>query len=74
MKTFLLIITSCILGGCGTYGEPLFLAAIYDRADGCQRQNNGGNYPSYCGAGGNRTSIYANRAWAPIGNQVGYIK
>lgn len=71
---YLAIILALALTGCGSMGEPLFLAAIYDRADGCQRQNNHGNYPSYCGAGSNRTNIYANRAWAPIGNQVGYIK
>lgn len=74
MKLFLLIITSCILTGCGTYGEPLFLAAIYDRADGCQRQNNGGNYPSYCGASGSRTYIYSTAHQGSAGIQQGYLK
>lgn len=75
MKLFLLSLTCCVLGGCGTYGEPLFLARMYDRADPCQRQNNGGNYPSFCGAGSSgRTVIYATPTNNPLGAPVGYTK
>lgn len=75
MKTFLLTITCCILGGCGTYGEPLFLAAIYDNNDPCQRQNwVNGQQPRYCGAGSSRTYIYTTPHQAPIGTQSGYLK
>jgi hypothetical protein len=75
MKLFLLMLTSCCLGGCGTYGEPLLLARFYDSQDPCQLQNNGGNYPSFCGAGGRgRTVIYATPTNAPIGAPIGYTK
>lgn len=36
MKTVLLSLTCCILGGCGTYGEPLLLTRMFDSADPCQ--------------------------------------
>ena len=63
------------LTGCGTYGEPLLLARMFDAADGCQLKNNGGKYPSYCGAGGaGRTTIYATPTNNPIGAAVGYTK
>lgn len=75
MKLLLLSLTCCILGGCGTYGEPLMLARFYDRQDPCQLQNNGGRYPSFCGAGSaGRTTIYATPNGAPIGAPVGYTK
>jgi len=60
------------LTGCGTYGEPLLLAAMFDNADHCQQQNwhrNGGKAPEYCGASRNRAYIYT-----PQGNQIGYTK
>ena len=48
------ILAVLALTGCGTYGEPLFLAQMYDRNDGCQQQNwhrYGGRAPTWCGAG-----------------------
>ena len=75
MKTIATLAVAVILTGCGTYGEPLMLARFYDRQDPCQLQNNGGNYPSFCGAGGKgRTTIYATPNGAPIGAPVGYTK
>lgn len=75
MKTFLLITIACCLGGCGTYGEPLFLAKMFDSADTCQRQNwPNGREPSYCGASSGRTYIYATPNQSGVGRQVGYIK
>lgn len=78
MKIILLSLTCCILGGCGTYGEPLLLARLYDNADDCQPQNwhrSGGRQPSYCGAGSaGRTTIYATPTNNPIGAPVGYTK
>jgi hypothetical protein len=71
MRTLLLSLTACILGGCGTYGEPLFLARMYDSADHCQRFPQ----PSYCGAGTRgRTTIYATPTNNPIGAPIGYTK
>lgn len=75
MAKILVIITACILTGCGTYGEPLLLARMFDSADPCQLKNNGGNYPSFCGAGGRgRTTIYSTPTGNPIGAPVGYTK
>ena len=76
-KLFLLSITCCVLGGCGTYGEPLFLARMYDASDPCQLQNIPGanidekiaRMPRFCGASGGRTYIYTNS-----GQRNGYIK
>ena len=74
MKLFLLIVTSCVLGGCAG-NPPRFLAEFYDRQDPCQIRNNGGNYPSWCGAGSaGRTVIYATPTNNPLGAPVGYIK
>ena len=71
MKTLLLSLTCCILGGCGTYGEPLLLARMYNSADPCQRSPQ----PSFCGAGGaGRTTIYATPNNNPIGAPIGYTK
>ena len=71
MKTLLLSLTCCILGGCGTYGEPLILARMFDSADQCQRFPQ----PNYCGAGSaGRTTIYATPNNNPIGAPVGYTK
>ena len=58
------------LTGCGTYGEPLFLARMYDAADPCQQNP----YQSFCGASSGRTYIYTTPHWNAIGNQTGYIK
>jgi hypothetical protein len=58
------------LSGCGTYGEPLFLAKMYDSADRCQRNP----HIHYCGASGSRTVIYATPNGAPVGTAVGYVK
>lgn len=72
MRLFLLTLTSCILAGCAT--APSFLAQTYNNADPCQLQNNGGNYPSFCGAGTGRTVIYSTPTANPIGAQIGYTK
>jgi len=69
MRTAILIL-SLAVSGCGTYGEPLFLARMYDSADPCQRQP----MPSWCGAASGRTVIYATPNNNPIGAPVGYIK
>jgi hypothetical protein len=70
MKTFAVTLT-LLLTGCGTYGEPLFLARIYDSADHCQRQPQ----LSYCGAGSRgRATIYATPTGNPIGAPIGYTK
>jgi hypothetical protein len=71
----LMVVISLALAGCGTYGEPLLLARMFDAQDPCQRQNNGGRYPSFCGAGSSgRTVIYATPTNAPIGAPIGYTK
>ena len=68
MKLLLLSLTCCILGGCGTYGEPLLLARWYDSRDPCQKQNYGtAPQPSFCGATSGRTYIYPKN-----GPAVGY--
>lgn len=54
MKT-LIILSVVLLTGCGTYGEPLLLAKLYDNADRCQRDP----YLSWCGAGSGR--VYTTR-------------
>lgn len=64
MKRLLLIITASVLTGCGTYGEPLWLAAIYNSNDPCQTGK-----ANYCGASSNRVYIYNNS-----GQQSGYVK
>jgi hypothetical protein len=76
MKLAIIMATLTLtLTGCGTYGEPKLLAWWYDRNDPCQLKNNGGDYPSFCGAGSaGRTTIYTNRPYAPIGNPTGYVK
>lgn len=69
-KILLTTLLGVTLTGCGTYGEPLWLAKIYDNADQCQRDP----YISYCGASGSRTYIYTTPHWNAIGNQAGYVK
>ena len=87
MKTFLLIATCCILGGCGQYGEPIWLAQLYDRQDPCQSRNwkeNGGHmdlsgvergelsgYPHFCGAGGN---VRRTTIYTMDGRPTGYVR
>jgi hypothetical protein len=66
MRTIATLAVAVILSGCGTYGEPLLLARIYDAQDPCQVKNNGGKYPSWCGATSGRQTIYTNRG-APVG-------
>jgi hypothetical protein len=64
----LLLALALTLTGCGQYGEPIWLAQMYDSRDPCQSRNwreNGGHmdltnvprgkqsgYPDFCGAGG----------------------
>jgi len=66
----LLALMILTLSGCGTYGEPLFLARMYDASDPCQRAQK----PQWCGAASGRTTIYATPNNNPIGAPVGYIK
>ena len=74
MKTFLLIITCCILSGCAT--PVKLLASYYNSQDPCQLQNIPGNsldqktanMPSYCGNSAGRVYIYTNS-----GGRTGYI-
>ena len=68
MKAVILA-TAILLTGCGTYGEPLILSRWYDSQDPCQLKNNGGQYPSFCGATSGRPTVYDNR-----GRPVGYIQ
>jgi hypothetical protein len=69
MRTIATLAVAVILTGCGTYGEPLLLARMYDAQDPCQFKNNGGKIPSWCGASAGRTTIYSNK-----GAPLGYIK
>lgn len=46
MKTLLALLATLAVTGCGTYGEPLLLAKMFDSADPCQKNP----YISYCGA------------------------
>ena len=73
MKTLLLAL-ALTLTGCGQYGEPIWLAQMYDNQDPCQSRNwkeNGGHidvdryprgrqsgYPEFCGGGARRSTIY----------------
>lgn len=60
MKYLAMILAALVLTGCGTYGEPLLLSRIYDRADPCQSQNAvDGKTPNWCGASGNQ-NLYIN--------------
>ena len=58
---------TAVLTGCAQ--PPKFLADYYNSKDPCQSQNNGGVYPSFCGASSGRTTIY-NQQNKPIG----YVK
>ena len=42
----LIVALTLSLTGCGTYGEPLLLARMFDRNDPCQREPS----PQWCGA------------------------
>jgi hypothetical protein len=46
MKTFIAVLTTLTLTGCGAYGEPLLLARMFDSNDPCQRNPS----ISFCGA------------------------
>jgi predicted small lipoprotein YifL len=70
VNKILLLMLSLTLTGCGTYGEPLLLARMYDSADPCQRATK----PTFCGAASGQTVIYATPNSAPLGAPVGYIK
>lgn len=71
MRTAILVL-SLALTGCAT--APSFLARAYNNADPCQLQNNGGNLPSFCGAGSGRTVIYSTPTGNPVGAPIGYTK
>lgn len=62
-----ILFLSIVLTGCAQ--PPRLLAEIYNSNDPCQLRNNGGNYPSFCGASGNRITVYNNRDKA-----IGYVK
>ena len=70
MKLAALILATLALTGCGTYGEPLLLARMYDNADVCQTRNwPNGVEPRFCGgAPGKSRSVYVN------GQYVGTVK
>lgn len=72
MKTFLLVLIFCMLGGCAS--APQWLAAHYNANDPCQLQNNGGHYPDFCGKASGRTVIYSTPTANPVGAPVGYTK
>ena len=67
MKTLILLV-AVALTGCVA---PFEMYAHYQNTqDRCQRQNNGGVYPEWCGAGAGKSYIYKGQGGAPIG----YIK
>lgn len=59
MKSLIAVLAVISLTGCAVGVKTL--AWMYDGADACQARNNGGNYPSYCGAGNARTYVINNR-------------
>lgn len=64
----LILLVAVLLTGCAA---PFEMYAHYlNSQDPCQRQNNGGVYPSFCGAGSGKTYIYKGTGGAP----VGYVK
>jgi hypothetical protein len=67
MKLIIALLAFTALSGCGLHGEPILLARMYDSQDPCQLKNNGGRYPSFCGASNNRAYIYDNQ-----NQQIGY--
>lgn len=82
MKKLIIVVLAVLTSACGTYGEPLWLARMYDSRDPCQLQNVRGNtmeekfanMPSWCGASssGNRQVVrtyYDNRPVYTIRNQ-----
>ena len=52
MKKIALVFSAVMLTGCGTYGEPILLARMFDAQDSCQSRGRP-NYqrPDFCGAG-----------------------
>jgi len=52
MRIIVIALLAVSMTGCGTYGEPLWLARIADANDPCQTQNRSAAYqrPSFCGA------------------------
>ena len=74
MRILATLAVASILTGCGTYGEPLILAAWYDSRDPCQSQNYKTAPPSFCGASSARTVIYSTPRGEPIGAAIGYTK
>jgi hypothetical protein len=65
------LLLSLTLVGCAGCAAPFEMYARYQNTqDPCQRQNNGGVYPEWCGAGAGKSYIYKGQGGAPIG----YIK
>ena len=71
MKLLVSVCLLAVLSGCGTYGEPLLLSAMFDSQDPCQSRNRGADYqkPNWCGASANRAYIYNRQAYP-----VGYVQ
>lgn len=55
MKYFLIVLFTILTTGCNHIIVNT-LGVIYDNNDHCQLKNNGGNIPSYCGAGNGSTA------------------
>lgn len=62
MKYLAMILAALAVTGCGTYGEPLLLSRMYDRADPCQSKNwPNGIEPRFCGGqSGWSRDVYVN--------------
>ena len=64
-KIALILITALMCSACTA---PFKMYAHWqDSQDPCQRENNGGQYPSFCGAGAGKAWIYKGQGGAPIG-------
>lgn len=75
MRSLVTVALTVMLTACGAYGEPIFLARMYDANDPCQVKNNNYKFPEWCGAGSRgRTTVYATPTGSPIGAPVGYTK
>lgn len=72
MKTLIVIASAVLLSGCQSFGQ--MVAHSYNMADPCQaraelNRPQGYQRPSWCGAGGNRATVYDVN-----GRVTGYIK
>jgi hypothetical protein len=67
----ILLASTIALSGCSTLGTTV--ANYYNSQDPCQLKNNGGRYPTFCGASGSRTVIYETQHAQPLGVPRYYI-